>query len=509
MDSVPGDTARPMNRRAFLRLVGLGALTVSSASLLAACGGGAPPAQAPAGQPTTASAGGAAQPTQAPAPAGAPTQAPAPAAGGAPTPTPLPSGVQVGNQSEGQAAAGQIKVEFYGGWTGPDGLTMKDMINRHNKEANDNIFVTLSIYDWDTMFAKMVAGFAAKTPPDMAGAHHKDIPQYVAKGIIQEMDQSFIDNSGIDPNDVVGTLWQDQIINGKHYSLPLDVHPMCLYVNLDLFKKEGIDPLKDPPTTREQFLDYAKKLTKTDSGGQVIQSGYPVAQGTWPMYTLWWTILYQNGGAFATPDQKKAMLNSPEGIEAAQFVQDLVYKYNISAQGIIDSDKEFLTGKAAMYMTGPWWINGFSKQEGLNFETIEVPMWGNKKKAVWGANHVLYMLKTGNAEKTAAAAKVIKWISDHTGRGGWADSGMVPARKSLWPVVQDLPHRAAFMKAFPYMQDELFPNTHFQEIFVYTKQSPMMIAMQSMMSPQDRRKPEDALNELAVAVQKVLDKGNA
>jgi multiple sugar transport system substrate-binding protein len=461
---------------------------------LAACG-----AQAPA----ASTSGGAAAPTT--AAAAAPTTAAAAANAGAPTPTPATSGVEQGVQTTGQAAAGQIKIEYYGGWTGPDGLTMKDMVNQHNQTANDNIFTVLSIYDWDTMFAKMVAGFAAKNPPDMAGAHHKDIPQYVAKGLIQEMDEQFIKDSGIDPSDVVGTLWQDQVINGKHYSLPLDVHPMALYVNLDLFKKEGIDVLKNPPTTREMFLDYAKKLTKTDAGGNITQMGYPVAEGYWQMYTLWWTVMYQNGGAFASPDKKTATMNSPEGIEAAQFVQDLVHKYKISPPGITDSDKEFLTGKAAMYLTGPWWINGFSKQEGLNFETIEVPMLGSKKKAVWGANHVLYLLKSGNAERTAAASKMIKWISDHTGKGGWTESGMIPARKSLWPLVQDLPHRQAFMKSFDYLQDELFPMNHFQEIFVYTKQSPLLVAMQSIMG-QDKRAPDAALNELAGQVQKVLDK---
>jgi multiple sugar transport system substrate-binding protein len=488
MPSVSNDQAGRLSRRGFLRISVAGALTVTTASLLAACSAQAPtapaaPAAAPAAQPTTAAA----------APAGAAT------------PTPATSGVEQGVQTTGQAAAGQIKIEYYGGWTGPDGLTMKDMVNQHNATGGDNIFTVLSIYDWDTMFAKMVAGFAAKSPPDMAGAHHKDIPQYVAKGLIQEMDDQFIKDSGIDPNDVVGTLWQDQVINGKHYSLPLDVHPMALYVNLDLFKKEGIDVLKNPPTTREMFLDYAKKLTKTDAGGNITQMGYPVAEGYWQMYTLWWTTMYQNGGAFASGDKKKATMNSPEAIEAAQFVQDLVYKYKVSPPGITDSDKEFLTGKAAMYMTGPWWINGFTKQEGLNFETLEVPMFGNKKKAVWGANHVLYLLKSGNAERTAAASKMIKWLSDHTGKGGWTESGMIPARKSLWPLVQELPHRAAFMKSFDYLQDELFPMNHFQEIFVYTKQSPLLIAMQSIMG-QDKKAPEAALTELAGQVQKVLDK---
>src|SRR5215211_2994696 len=152
MDEIRPATPDRWNRREFLRRSAVGALALGGVSLLAACGGGG---------------------------AAAPTAAEAAAGGAKATPTPLPSGVEVGVQTTGQAKEGQTKIEYYGGWTGPDGLTMKDMVNRHNETANDGIFTTLSIYDWDTLFAKMVAGFAAKTPPDMAVSHHKDIPHYV------------------------------------------------------------------------------------------------------------------------------------------------------------------------------------------------------------------------------------------------------------------------------------------------------------------------------------------
>src|SRR5437879_5970198 len=134
--SPSNDQTARLSRRGFLRFSVAGALTVTSASLLAACSPQAPaaPAAPPAAAPTTAAAAAAAN-----TPAAA-----KPAAAGAATPTPLPSGVEPGVQTTGQAAAGQLKIEYYGGWTGPGGLTMKEMVNQHNTSGADNIFTVLS-----------------------------------------------------------------------------------------------------------------------------------------------------------------------------------------------------------------------------------------------------------------------------------------------------------------------------------------------------------------------------
>jgi len=48
--------------------------------------------------------------------------------------------------------------------------------------------------------------------------------------------------------------------------------------------------------------------------------------------------LYSNGGQFLSEDGTKTMFNSPEGIEAVQFMVDMVNKYNVVQPGITTMD---------------------------------------------------------------------------------------------------------------------------------------------------------------------------
>jgi hypothetical protein len=101
------DQPNRLSRRGFLGMTAGGALTISAASLIAAC---SQPAAAPSG-------GGAA------APAAAPTAKPAApaAAAGQPTPVPTPEVAQIGSGSK--------TAIFWHGLGGADGKTMQTMLN--------------------------------------------------------------------------------------------------------------------------------------------------------------------------------------------------------------------------------------------------------------------------------------------------------------------------------------------------------------------------------------------
>ena len=55
--------------------------------------------------------------------------------------------------------------------------------------------------------------------------------------------------------------------------LPTAVRSLALFYNNDLFSEAG---LSGPPETLDQMVEYAKKLTKTDSAGNYIQVGFAV-----------------------------------------------------------------------------------------------------------------------------------------------------------------------------------------------------------------------------------------
>ena len=71
--------------------------------------------------------------------------------------------------------------------------------------------------------------------------------------------------------------------------------------------------------------------------------------------------MLSNGAQVLTPDYKKAVFDSPEGIEALRFYTDLYTKYKVSPPGTLSmGEDEYRTmmaqGKLAMAIGGPWSI---------------------------------------------------------------------------------------------------------------------------------------------------------
>jgi multiple sugar transport system substrate-binding protein len=90
----------------------------------------------------------------------------------------------------------------------------------------------------------------------------------------------------------------------------------------DLLAKAGVT-LPKGPWTWEELIPIAQKLTVRQNG--VTQWGFFM---DWdPAYKQ---FILQWGGSMYTPDGTKCVIDSPECIEAIQFMTDLIYKYHVS-----------------------------------------------------------------------------------------------------------------------------------------------------------------------------------
>jgi multiple sugar transport system substrate-binding protein len=124
----------------------------------------------------------------------------------------------------------------------------------------------------DTYKQDLVDAMAAGQGPDILLVHSRWIPNFMDKiypapvEIIgeQKMKSNFVD-----------IVVDDFLIDGSVYAAPLSVDSMALFYNKDLFNMAGIT---NPPKNWDEFADVARRLTKIDENGQIIQSG--AAMGT-------------------------------------------------------------------------------------------------------------------------------------------------------------------------------------------------------------------------------------
>ena len=134
---------------------------------------------------------------------------------------------------------------------------------------------------------------------------------------------------------------------GKTWGIPFQRSTVVLYYNKEAFKEAGLDPNK-PPANWKEMVDYAQKLTKRDASGRVTQWGVQIPSSGFP-YWLFQGLAIENGVNLMNAAGTETYYDKPAVIEALQYWVDLVKKYKVHPEGIVEwgtTPKDFFERKS-------------------------------------------------------------------------------------------------------------------------------------------------------------------
>jgi multiple sugar transport system substrate-binding protein len=385
--------------------------------------------------------------------------------------------------ASGLSLAQTVKLQFWGGWTGPDGDVMRQMVDEYNK-AHPDVQVTLTTLQWTPLFTKFVAAAAAGNSPDIMAMHGPDIPQFAAKGLLSPLG-SVIKDAGFAKDQFATPAWDGTIYQDEQYAFPLDLHMHAVFYNASLFQKAGLTP-PGGWITKDDFLKLAKALTVDKNGKHPGDDGFDpkaITQYGLAMYNnhhgfyMWYALLHQQGDNFLNKSDTQVDYPTDAGVAAWQWLQDLVFKYHVVPVGETSPSQDFLIGKTAMLIDGPWQIPAMIKQEGLKWGDFPVPQ-VFAKKATWGSGHVLTVPARASHKKEAEA--FITWIIKHSDE--WGKSGNIPALNAARDseTFKALPGRDGFVASLPY--EVMLPAIPKEaQVFSAAGTSPIVVASQRIL----------------------------
>lgn len=162
--------------------------------------------------------------------------------------------------------------------------------------------------------------------------------------------------------------------NGKVYLIPSNMYSLGLMLNLDLFEQAGLmeeDGTPMAPKTFDELIDVAKTITeKTGKAGFIFPT--TANSGGWNFTVLAWNF----GVDFMEKvDGKwKATFNTPECVEALQYLKDLKWKYGVLPENTLinnsELSKQLGTGQAAMMFGQPAQIKAPIVSYGLSKDSL-------------------------------------------------------------------------------------------------------------------------------------------
>lgn len=232
---------------------------------------------------------------------------------------------------------------------------------------------------------------------------------------------------------------------GKIWGIPFQRSTIVLYYNKELFKEAGLDPNKPPATWAEQVA-YAQKLTKRDASGKVTQWGIQIPSSGFP-YWLFQALAVQAGQQLMNDAGTEVYYDKPGTIEGLQYWVDLVKKYKVHPEGIVEwgtTPKDFFEKKVAMMWTTTGNLTNVKNNAKFDFGVAMLPAGKQRGSPTGGGN--FYIFKKSTPAQREAAFKFIKWVTTAQRAAQWGiDTGYVAVRGDSW----DTPVMKQYVAGFP------------------------------------------------------------
>lgn len=305
-------------------------------------------------------------------------------------------------ESQDTAAGEKITLNFWNVFTGSDGDILREIVDNYNKTNTDNIEIQMDIMPNDQLQQKLPAAIATGTAPDLVLFGVENIAPYVSSDSLEDI-SDFWDVTGVDRSNILENVLELSHVDGKLYGTPMQYNVSYLYWNKDLFRDAGLDPEK-APATMDELADYAVKLTNPEKN----QFGLALPTSVTYMQFLW-----ANGGDADDPSTNTNLLNSEENLKTLEWLQDLTVNKKVSPSSITgpEADTMLQAGQIAMYMSGPWQINGL-REQGIDFGIA--PCVAGSAGAFSPAGGCSYVIPKGTEESHRLAAyKFMQyWLTD-------------------------------------------------------------------------------------------------
>lgn len=395
-----------------------------------------------------------------------------------------------GGANEAAKETGPVTIRFQSMHLSfePMSTALKTIIANFEKQ-NPGIKVEQEPTSEAERHTKFVAEMEAGAGPDVISIGPGYIRPYWEAGYLVSLDKLVAGAGGktflgqfLDAA-LVQCTWKGSVFAIPHWG---GAEGILLY-NKKMFESAGLDPAK-PPTTWDEFRQYAKKLTvDTNRDGVIDQYGYAFRssrqEGTTEILRTW---LWANGADILSADEKVATINSPEAVEAFTFLANLALVDKVTPPDFANIPGDqiarlFAEEKVAMYYDGPWAPGGaLANNPGIAGKIgLAAPM-----KKVQQASPSIFVANgiTKDSKHQDAAWKFITYLSGHDSNIIYAKaSGFQSMRKDVKPeeVTSDpfMIAYASFLKDYgrmipqvPSKSDiDIIVATALQEILLKTK----------------------------------------
>lgn len=267
------------------------------------------------------------------------------------------------------------------------------------EEENPDIKVELQVINWDNLEQQITTMVTTGEEPDIVNL--ASYAEYARDDLLMPLDEV------ISPElqeKIYDSLYEAGQLDGEAYGMPLVATIRGLYYNKDIFEEAGIE---EPPETWDELLETAQKI-KDETG--IDGFGVPMTTNEGHAYISY--FFWGNDGDWVKDGEWA--LNSPENVEAIEFLSDLVNKYEVTnpeptAINRDELQKVFGAGQLGMMISANFLPTVLADEfPDLNYGVSSIPVNEGKPSFNLGVQNYLMVFKA--TEHPDAVGKFLEFF---------------------------------------------------------------------------------------------------
>ncbi|MBZ2194743.1 ABC transporter substrate-binding protein [Occultella gossypii] len=206
-------------------------------------------------------------------------------------------------------------------------------------EEEHDVDVEVTIVPWESFEERFLTGFSSGDGPDIGYMYAEMIGDYISRGQLATFTVSDEQRETFNFTDL-------GVYDGGQYGLPMVVGgARVLFYNKAILDDVGVEP----PQTWDDLVSASTAVQAAGYDPLLMAWGEP---GVGVLAQNYVNFLWQAGGELINEDGTEAAFNSPEGLEAAEFLYDLRFTHGIlpestTALNGADLNAQFAAGNAA------------------------------------------------------------------------------------------------------------------------------------------------------------------
>jgi alpha-1,4-digalacturonate transport system substrate-binding protein len=262
--------------------------------------------------------------------------------------------------------------------------------------------------------------------------------QYAASGIMPDLSLTSAMEPVIRPfladfNKEIGPDWIGDFVKGwadgarlgdKVIAAPLDVTSTGIFLNVDAFKKAGVEiPSQADGWSWEEFLPKIKQVAEKSG------TRYPLVWDVSASRFIVYEFQYGNH-VFSEYEPVKVEMDEAAWAKTLDGFIGITKDYmppGLWTGASSDNPKElFLAGQSVAYMSGSWQIPTLASRAGFEWQAGPTPS-GTVRSSIYGGD---YIVAFNTSPHLKEAVDFIKWITSPAIQAEYAKTfGVIPANK--------------------------------------------------------------------------------